>query len=45
MATRGWGRTYPLKVSTSRIKAMVLGSPKLSFAMSLEESNVDNLLR
>ena len=39
MAIRGWGRTYPLRASISRIKAMVLGSPKLSFGMSLEESN------
>ena len=39
MAIRGWGQTYLPRVSISRSKAMGLGSPELSFAMSLEESN------
>ena len=38
-AIRGWGQTYLPRASISRIKAMGLGSPELSFAMSLEESN------
>ena len=32
-------------MSISRIKAMVLGSPKLSFGMSLEENSVRQLTK
>lgn len=45
MAIHGSDQTYLPRASISRIKTMVLGSPKLSFAMSLEESNVGLLAK
>lgn len=45
MAIRGWGRTYQLRASISRIKAMVFRKSLTFFRYELEESNVGLLAK